>query len=340
MSFSLDNYVIFFSRFAEAANPFAFVVMPTNRFYWLFILGAVVLTALVYLLRDGEPDKRSLRGLFRFCFPRDVYLHRSAIVDYKYAAVNWLVDLLVLGWLFGHMSLIALWVVGGLEAVFGAGGAGMEASLTARVAFTVLIMFAVDTGLFFSHYLEHRIPALWEFHKIHHSAAVLTPLTVLRMHPVDVVVNAWGVGIFVGLVKGVFTYCYADQVSAFSVSELDIGTFVFFLAGYHLRHSHIWLPFPKYIRHVVSSPALHQIHHSDQPRHFDKNFGRILVVWDWVFGTLYVPTEHEGINYGLYEGEHQEYDGVWKLYSLPFKKIARNHVPAWKARFAKPDPGA
>ncbi|MFP6742697.1 MAG: sterol desaturase family protein [Alphaproteobacteria bacterium] len=278
MSFSLENYVIFFSRFVEAVNPVTYLTAPTNRFYWLFILGAVVLTALVYLLRDSEPGKRSLGGLFKFCFPKAIYLHRSAIVDYKYAAINWLVDLMVLGWLFSNMSVVALWVVSGLEAVFGAAGGGVEASLTARVAFTVLIMFAVDTGLFFAHYLEHRIPALWEFHKIHHSAAVLTPLTVLRMHPVDIVVNAWGVGLFVGLVKGVFAYTYLGTVSAFSVSELDIGTFVFFLAGYHLRHSHIWLPFPKYIRHIISSPALHQIHHSDQPRHFDKNFGRILVV--------------------------------------------------------------
>lgn len=339
MSFSLDNYVIFFTRLAEAVNPFAYVATPTNRFYWVFILGAVVLTALVYLLRDGEPGKRSLRGLFRFCFPKDIYLHRSALVDYKYITVNWLVNLLVLGWLFGNISVIALWVSGGLEAVFGAGGAA-EASLMARIGFTVLIMLAVDTGLFSAHYLEHRIPVLWEFHNIHHSAAVLTPLTVLRMHPVDIVVNAWAVGLFVGLVKGVFAYSYAAEVSAFSVSELDIGTFVFFLAGYHLRHSHIWLPFPKYIRHVVSSPVLHQIHHSDQPRHFDKNFGRILVVWDWVFGTLYIPAEREAINYGLYKDEHLEYDGVWQLYTLPFKKIARNHVPAWKARFSKSDPGA
>ena len=109
----------------------------------------------------------------------------------------------------------------------------------------------------------------------------------------------------------------------------------FFLAGYHLRHSHVWLPFPKYIRDVISSPAVRQIHHSDQPRHFDKNFGRIFVIWDWVFGTLYIPTKREAINCGLYDGEHLEYDGVWRLYSLPFKKIAKNHVPAWKARLPK-----
>jgi sterol desaturase/sphingolipid hydroxylase (fatty acid hydroxylase superfamily) len=335
MSFSLDNFVIFFSRLAEAINPFTYLATPTNRFYWLFILGAVVLTVLVYLLRDSEPGKRSLRGLFKFCFPKDVYLHRSAIVDYKFVAVNWLVDLMVLGWLFGNMSVIALWVSGGLETIFGAGGSGVGTSLTARITFTVLIMFAVDTGLFFAHLLAHRIPVLWEFHKIHHSAAVLTPITVLRMHPVDIVLNAWGVGVFVGLVKGVFTYGYAAEVSAFTVSELDIGTFAFFLAGYHLRHTHIWLPFPKYIRNFISSPVLHQIHHSDQPRHYDKNFGRILLIWDWLFGTLYIPKEREAINFGLYKDEHLEYDGVWQLYALPFKKIAKNHVPAWKARFSK-----
>ena len=51
MPFNLDNFVIYASRFAAAANPFNDLAMPTNRFYWLFILGALVLTGLVYLLR-------------------------------------------------------------------------------------------------------------------------------------------------------------------------------------------------------------------------------------------------------------------------------------------------
>ena len=81
MSFSLDNFVTFFSRFAEAVNSVIYLAMPTSQFYWLFILGAVVLTVLIYVFRDSVPGKRSLRGLLKFCFPRDVYLHRSAIVD-------------------------------------------------------------------------------------------------------------------------------------------------------------------------------------------------------------------------------------------------------------------
>lgn len=56
-----------------------------------------------------------------------------------------------------------------------------------------------------------------------------------------------------------------------------------------------------------------------------------------MFGTLYIPKEREAINFGLYKGEHLEYDGVWQLYTLPFKKIARDHVPAWKARFSRSD---
>ena len=224
------------------------------------------------------------------------------------------------------MSTIALSVSSGLETIFGAGG--VETSLTARITFTVLIMFAVDTGLCFAHLLAHRMPMLWEFHKIHHSAALLTLITVLRMHPVDIVLNAWRVGVFVGLVKGVFTYSYAGEVSAFTVSELDIGAFAFFLAGYHLRHTHIWLPFPKYIRNFVSSPTLHQIHHSDQPKHFNKNFGRIFLIMDWLFGSLYIPKEREAINSGLYQNKPLEYDAVWQLYALPFKKIARDYVPA------------
>jgi sterol desaturase/sphingolipid hydroxylase (fatty acid hydroxylase superfamily) len=31
------------------------------------------------------------------------------------------------------------------------------------------------------------------------------------------------------------------------------------------------------------------VHHSANPKHFNKNFGSCLALWDWMFGTLYMP---------------------------------------------------
>jgi sterol desaturase/sphingolipid hydroxylase (fatty acid hydroxylase superfamily) len=48
------------------------------------------------------------------------------------------------------------------------------------------------------------------------------------------------------------------------------------------------------------SPAHHQVHHSSNPKHFNKNFGSCLALWDWMFGTLYVPgKEREPLTFGF-----------------------------------------
>jgi sterol desaturase/sphingolipid hydroxylase (fatty acid hydroxylase superfamily) len=125
-----------------------------------------------------------------------------------------------------------------------------------------------------------------------------------------------------GLVHGLFAYFYEGGIAEITVWELNLGLFLFYLFGYNLRHTHIWLPYPRWLSHILVSPAQHQIHHSDQPRHFDKNIGFIFAFWDWAAGTLYVPKHKEDFAFGLYGGEHRDFNSVWKLYALPFKKAA------------------
>src|SRR5262245_13168877 len=68
----------------------------------------------------------------------------------------------------------------------------------------------------------------------------------------------------------------------------------------HLQHSHVWIATTGVLGRVILSPAHHQIHHSDNPLHFDKNFGACLSLWDWLFGTLHMPTrQREKLNFGI-----------------------------------------
>jgi sterol desaturase/sphingolipid hydroxylase (fatty acid hydroxylase superfamily) len=51
---------------------------------------------------------------------------------------------------------------------------------------------------------------------------------------------------------------------------------------------------------LLMSPAHHQIHHSRDPAHFNKNLGSCLALWDWMFGTLYIPAaEREPLDFGV-----------------------------------------
>jgi len=55
-------------------------------------------------------------------------------------------------------------------------------------------------------------------------------------------------------------------------------------------HSHVPVSFG-WLDRIFNGPGLHAIHHSAESRHRDKNFsnGFRLSIWDWIFGTLYLP---------------------------------------------------
>jgi sterol desaturase/sphingolipid hydroxylase (fatty acid hydroxylase superfamily) len=116
--------------------------------------------------------------------------------------------------------------------------------------------------------------------------------------------------------------------------------FIFNSLAANLRHSHVWLSFGPVLERVISSPAQHQIHHSDAPRHFDKNFGINLSLWDWMFGTLYVTqSSPEVIHYGTGEQDHERYLTMKGLIVTPFVDIARQ-VLAEKRPKAQADRGS
>ena len=89
---------------------------------------------------------------------------------------------------------------------------------------------------------------------------------------------------------------------------------------------------PVMLNRVLNSPAQHQIHHSDAPRHFNRNFGVNLSLWDWMFGTLYVTrSQPEHLHFGTGEQDRQRYLTVYSLIVTPFVETARKCLLAFKA---------
>nr|WP_305907128.1 creatininase family protein [Methylomarinum sp. Ch1-1]MDP4519854.1 creatininase family protein [Methylomarinum sp. Ch1-1] len=97
---------------------------------------------------------------------------------------------------------------------------------------------------------------------------------------------------------------------------------LFYLFGYNLRHSHIWLSYGPFFSKLLISPAQHQIHHSANPTHFDKNFGFIFAIWDALFRSLYIPKQREILLFGLGGHENKQFSSFWSLYLMPFKNLA------------------
>ncbi len=92
----------------------------------------------------------------------------------------------------------------------------------------------------------------------------------------------------------------------------------------HLRHSHLWITFQGVAGKLFQSPAHHQVHHSTDPRHFDKNLGFALAVWDWAFGTLHVPSRQREVSeYGVGERPRRLRDRR-SLAHAPLRACGRN----------------
>lgn len=124
------------------------------------------------------------------------------------------------------------------------------------------------------HNLLHRIPWLWELHKIHHSVrdGEMDWIVSFRFH--------WAEAAVYKAIQ------YAPlALMGFSGEALMFHAVFGTLIG-HLNHANLDLGYGAW-RYVLNSPRMHLWHHDAEgpPR----NFGIIFSAWDWLFGTAYLP---------------------------------------------------
>lgn len=310
--------------------PLYAVIYPQADFYWPYLITTVLAAFLVCYTRAPAGPGR-LGAALRVVFPARVILHPSALLDYRFLIVNHVLYALGLGFLTLSVSAVTDAVDACLTFLFGPGGPSAPAGAFADILFSLATLVAADAALFVQHWLHHRIPVLWEFHKVHHSAQVLTPLTADRVHPVNDLIRSLFVASFVGVSNGIFLYLYPGSIAELTVIGVNIFYFLAYTLGvYHLQHSHVWLVFPKGIREWVFSPALHQIHHSKDPAHYDTNFAVTFTFWDRLAGTLYIPEDSEWatLELGLEETDQQSLQTLWQLYATPFRNIFVRYLGA------------
>jgi sterol desaturase/sphingolipid hydroxylase (fatty acid hydroxylase superfamily) len=78
--------------------------------------------------------------------------------------------------------------------------------------------------------------------------------------------------------------------------------FFYFLAGDGLAHLNTRVSLGRFSL-CIQNPQYHRIHHSIEPQHRDKNFCRMLPVFDVIFGTAWKPGKDEFPKTGLDSGE-------------------------------------
>jgi len=270
--------------------------------------------------RKGRPVRA--RVLFRALFPKRIVLSRSSLADIGYFYFNIFVFGLVFGWALLSYHMLSRAVFDALAAAFGPPRPSMLPVLVSRTVITIMLFLGYELGYWLNHYLSHRIPFLWEFHKVHHTATVLTPLTNFRVHPVYMCIFLNILALFTGFANGLGQYAFGQATQQYGLSENNV-ILVFFIYLYvHLQHSQLWISFTGWLGRVFMSPAHHQIHHSRNPAHFNKNLGSCLALWDWMFGTLHIPSaEREVLDFGV-DAERDDAHTIWGELIAPFGRAA------------------
>lgn len=265
------------------------------------LICALTVSVLFLVWRRRRKGRRIRpRTILRALFPNSILKSRSNWADIGYVYFYVFVFGLLLGWAVLSYQFLTNAIIDGLVAAFGQPGKSDLPEWVSRSFVTLILFLAYELGYWLNHYLSHRIPFLWEFHKVHHSATVLTPLTVFRVHPVYmwIFLNILAAAAAIG--NGLANYLFGNTAYQYALSDTNIILIVFIHAWGHLQHSQVWISFTGAAGRLLLSPAHHQVHHSSDPIHFNRNFGSVLAVWDWIFGTLYVPKQaREALSFGV-----------------------------------------
>jgi sterol desaturase/sphingolipid hydroxylase (fatty acid hydroxylase superfamily) len=181
-----------------------------------------------------------------------------------------------------------------------------------------------DFYIYWFHRLQHRSRWLWRTHEAHHSGKDVDWVAGSRSHSLEILINQTieyspivllGAHPDVALMKGVLDAVWGMYIH----SNIDVR------AG-------VW-------QRIFNGPEMHRWHHADSLERRSVNFSTKIAVWDWLFGTAYLPPE-KAPAYGLWGGEpypeHPNWKGALFDYFLQHVWAFRPFDPEMERRAAAP----
>lgn len=294
---------------AMAAN----VAIRPSSFISVWMLAVtLVIAALWYRRSDGRLHRWA--ALRRALFPRHHLTGRSARADWLLTGLNHLVftTSAIAGFL--GLATLAGSVRHGLADMTGTAQVLSIAPWAAQALSTLAAFLAYEFAYYVDHWLKHQVPFLWHFHKVHHTAETLSPLTNFRMHPIDGYMFAALTGLAAGATIGLCSWLFGAAAVPFEVGGANLILLVFAYLVISLQHTHVWIPFTGRLGRMLLSPAHHQIHHSVDPQHYNSNYGSVLAVFDHWFGTLRIPaTASPRLRFGVDDLSHDPHSAAGLL---------------------------
>jgi sterol desaturase/sphingolipid hydroxylase (fatty acid hydroxylase superfamily) len=157
---------------------------------------------------------------------------------------------------------------------------------------------------YITHYCSHKIPLLWQIHRVHHSSSNLDSLSTSRFHVLD---------------QALFAAPYMMMITYFQ-PEPGMALLYFAFRDFWGRALHGNIRTPHWLGYIMTTPTFHRWHHSNNPEAIDKNFGAEFNFLDYLFGTVYYPKDKTPENFG--EGNYsnniviQNFRPIYDIYNL------------------------
>lgn len=152
----------------------------------------------------------------------------------------------------------------------------------------LFIMFLIADFIQWNiHRLLHRVPWLWEFHKVHHSVKEMGFAAHFRFHFMESIIYK--------------TLQYVPiAMLGFGIKEFFIVHIVGICIG-HINHANLNWDYGPF-KYILNNPKMHLWHHARKLPTGAKhgiNYGLSLSVWDYLFGTAHIPYHDPNLELGF-----------------------------------------
>lgn len=266
------------------------VLQPSwhNYFYWLIGLSVVV-----WALEIVFPWRKN-QGAIRHDFWLDVF----------YMFFNFFLFSLVI---YNAVSNVAVVAFNDFLGIFGINNlVAINVATWPRWAQLLTLFVVCDFVQWNVHRLLHRVPWMWEFHKVHHSVEEMGFAAHLRYH--------WMENVFYRSLE----YLPLAMIG-FGIDDFFV-VHIFTLAIGHLNHANLYLPLGP-LKYVLNSPQMHLWHHAEHlpAGSYGVNYGITLSLWDYLFGQVYIPNEKPDVKLG-FEGLKHFPRTFWQQIVYPWRK--------------------
>jgi sterol desaturase/sphingolipid hydroxylase (fatty acid hydroxylase superfamily) len=147
-----------------------------------------------------------------------------------------------------------------------------------------------DLYIYVFHRMMHRFPLLWRLHEAHHSVENVDWLAGSRSHALEIVINQT-----IEFAPIVLLGAPPEMVQIKGTLDAVWGMYI---------HSNIGVR-TGWLKYVINGPEMHRWHHSAEYAGYGFNYATKLAIWDWLFGTAYLP-DRKPPGYGVAGGAFPE----------------------------------